>query len=145
MVDTQEDPAKEKYNQLTILTDRAVEQARAGNMPELGLILSSVEAAYKELRQVDPTLEIFHAASREFGDGPNAVRVLAYADNTDTLRSLGFLTAAEKALAKDDMDAAKKAYEEIKSGTELRKHLDLQRLSNNDLKSRAEALEKRLS
>ncbi len=145
MADEKEDKAREKYNQLTVLTSRAVEEARAGNIKELGPILSKVEAAYKELRQVDPKLEMFHAASREFGDGPNSIRVLAYADDTDTLRSLGFLTASENALSSDDIDTARKAYEEIKPGTELRRHLDAQRLPSNNLKVRAEALEKRLS
>lgn len=140
-----EDIAGEKYDQLKVLASRAVKEARHGNIPELEPILSKMEAAYKEIRQVDPGLEAFHAASREFGDGLNAIRVLAYADNTDTLRSLGFLTAAEKALELEDKDTARKAYEEIKPGTELRRHLDAQRLPNNNLKARVEALEKRLS
>jgi len=134
--------AQKQYTQLTVLTDRAVEHARAGNIKELEPILSSVEAAYKELKRIDPGLEAFHAASMKFGDGPNSVRILAYADDTDKLRSLGFLTAAEQALVRDDLHTAKKAYREIKPGTILRQHLDAQCLPDNNLKVRAKALEK---
>jgi len=135
---------KELYGQLKHLTSRATELSRAGNLNELGPALSKMERTYAELRKTDPSLEAVHTAAREFGEGPLAVRVLAYSDDTNTLAAEAHLVAAEKALEAVDIDAARDAYTLIAKGEDLRPYVEAQCHKQHDLKTRLEALDEKL-
>lgn len=136
---------QELYDQAKQQTNIAVELTRTGNLNELGPALSRLETTFQELKRVDPDLDVVQTASREFGpEGPIAVRVLAYANDTAVLESHAHLVAAEKAVAAGDIEQAREIYKMIQPGTEFRRYLDAQRLALNDLNKRASELDKKL-
>lgn len=132
---------KELYEQAKIQTTLAIELTRAGNLDELGPALSRLEATFEELKKADPELGVIGDASREYGEGPVAVRVMSYANDTGLLAAEAHLVAAEKAHAAGDIERARELYTMVRKGTEFRRYLDAQQLLKNNLKKRAEALD----
>ncbi|MBD3303772.1 hypothetical protein GF343_01380 [Candidatus Woesearchaeota archaeon] len=136
---------EEAYGQLKHLTSRAIELSRAGNLNELGPTLSRMEETYKTIQSQDPYLKTIQATAREFGEGPLAIRVLAYSADTNILAAEAHLAAAENALEAGDMDAARNAYAQIAPGADLRKYVNARPFKKHDLKTRAEALDEKFA
>ncbi|MBW3004332.1 hypothetical protein KY310_00675 [Candidatus Woesearchaeota archaeon] len=135
---------QELYEQAKNQTTLAIELTRAGNLNDLGPALSRLEATFTALKKADPELEVIGKASREYGEGPVAIRVLSYANDTRLLAAQAHLVAAEKALKAGDAERAREVYKMIAQGTDFRIYLDAQRLPQNNLNARAQALDKKI-
>ncbi len=147
---SKEDIAREKYDQLKVLTSRAVDLTSTGDVNALGPILSKMEIVYAELKKVDPALDAVRQAARASSEeAALSVRIIAYADDTNIFAAETHLIRVEKEIDNKDILAARAAYQMIKKGSGLRQYLKRPHAGKstmaNDLEKRVKTLDEMLS
>jgi len=136
------------YEQLLCTITQAMTWSQKGNIPETKNAIENISERYLSLRLrfnalghtggLDKLLEKTQPEEMS----RMTAKVISYAEAPEMFLAEAYLVSAEEAM-KEDRDAdAKDAYKHIKPGEQLRRYLDSQITPINNLKKRAEKLDK---